>query len=195
VDFRRSTEIPVPEELVARARASALAAGYAQGWAQGQHDVKAAATAADARIVAAEQARAGALERAVGAVLAAADALSRRSAPTVVELEDTVLRSAVDLAEALLGRALADSADPGGDALRRALSVAPDGGTVTVRLHPDDLAALDAPHGDYVLGGRTVTLRPDPALTPGDAVAEQGTTSIDARLAEAVRRVRQELGR
>ena len=199
VDFRRSTDVPVPAELVERARAGALAAGYAEGWAQGQREAKAAAQVAQARAQVAEQeleqARAAALQRAVGAVLAAADQLSKRSVPTVAELEDTVLRSAVELAEALLGRALAQSPEPGLDALRRALTLAPDTGTVTVRLHPDDLDALGAPGEDYVLDGRPVTLRPDPTLSPGDAIAEQGTTTVDARLAEAVRRVRAELER
>jgi flagellar biosynthesis/type III secretory pathway protein FliH len=45
-----------------------------------------------------------------------------------------------------------------------------------------------------VLAGRTVTVQPDAGLSPGDAVAEQGTTIIDARLSEAVARVRRELG-
>ena len=85
------------------------------------------------------------------------------------------------------------SAIPGLDALRRALAMAPDTGTLTVRLHPDDLASLGAPDGEYTLHGRTVLLRPDPGLSPGDAIAEQGSTTIDARLAEAIARVRAEL--
>jgi flagellar assembly protein FliH len=194
VDFRRSTDIPVPAELLEQARASALAAGYAEGWAQGQREAKVAAQAAEAQAQAAEQelaqGRAATLQRAVGAVLTAADQLNQRSVPVIAELEDLVLRSAVELAEALLGRALADSPERGLDALRRALALAPAAGTLTVRLHPEDVDALGAPGGDYLLGGRSVTLVPDVSLAPGDAVAELGTTTIDARLADAVRRVR-----
>ena len=197
VDFRRGTEVPVPAELVEQIRASAVAAGYAEGWAQGQREARAAAQAAEARAREAEQelarTRAAALERAAGAVLAAADRLAQQAVPVAAELEDAVLHGALELAEALLGRAVAESSEPGLDALRRALALAPDAGTPTVRLNPEDLAGLDAPDGEYLVDGRAIRLRPDPTLAPGDAVAELGTTTIDARLAEAVRRVRAEL--
>jgi len=199
VDFRKSTEVPVPAELLEKARAGALAAGYAEGWAQGQREARAAAQAAEAEVRAAAEefanARAAALDRAVGAVLAAADQLSRQSVPVATELADLVLHGAVELAEALVGRALADSSEPGLDALRRVLALTPDTGTVTVRLNPEDLASLGAPTGEYAVAGRIVSLYPDPTLSPGDAVAEQGTTTIDARMAEAIARVRAELER
>jgi flagellar assembly protein FliH len=199
VDFRRSTEVPVPPEVMEKARASAVAAGYAEGWAQGQREAKAAAQLAEAQARTAEeeraQARAAVLERALEAVLAAADQLAQRSVPVLAELEDAVLHTAVELAEALVGRALADSAESGLDALRRVLALAPETGTLTVRLNPDDLASLEAPDGDYVVAGRVVRLYPDPSLSPGDAIAGQGTTTIDARMAQAIRRVREELAR
>src|SRR5947209_5230846 len=183
VDFRRSTDVPVPAELVEKARASALAAGYAEGWAQGQREAKAAAQVAEARARTAEEqhveARAAALEQAVAAVMAAADRLGQRTVPVVAELEDAVLRGAVELAEALVGRTLRDTDEPGLDALRRVLALTPDGGVPVIRLHPDDLASLGAPgSGDYTVAGRAVTLRPDPTLSPGDAVAELGTSTI-----------------
>ena len=197
VDFRKSTEVPVPTELVDEARAAARATGYAEGWAQGQREAKAAAQVAEAEARSAtaefEQARAEALDRALAAVVAAADRLSQQAVPVAAELTDLVLHSAVELAETLVGRTLADSTEPGLDALRRALAMAPDTGTLTVRLHPVDLASLGAPDGEYTLHGRTVLLRPDPGLSPGDAIAEQGSTTIDARLAEAIARVRAEL--
>ncbi len=199
VDFRRTTDVPVPADLVEQARASAIAAGYAEGWAQGQREAKAAAQAAEARARAAEQelaqARAAALDRAIGAVLAAADQVAQQSVPVAAELEDAVLRGAVEIAEALLGRAVAESPERGLDALRRVMATAPATGTLIVRLHPEDIDALGAPDGNYVLNGRAVTLRPDTSLAPGDAIAEEGTSTIDARLAEAVRRVRAELAR
>jgi len=184
---------------VEKARASAVAAGYAEGWAQGVREAKAAAEVAEARARATEDQhardRAAALEQAVGAVLAAADQLAQKAVPVLADLEDIVVRGAVQLAEALLGRALAESTEPGLDALRRAMALAPDGGTPTVRLHPADLATLSAPDGEYAIGGRTVILRADPALSPGDAIAEQGATTVDARLSTALDRVRAELTR
>ena len=194
IDFRRSTEVPVPADLVEKARAEGLAAGYAEGWAQGQREAKVAAELAEAQARAAEvaegQARAAALDRAVGAVLAAADQLTRQTVPVAADLESAVLEGAVEIAEALLGRALAESPERGLDALRRVMALAPETGTVTVRLHPEDLATLGAPDGAHVVNGREIILRADPGLSPGDAIAEQGTSTIDARLAEAIRRVR-----
>ena len=202
VDFRMGAQVPVPSELVERARAAAQAAGYAEGWAQGQREAGAVAQSGlDRARVAAQDfdtARASELARAIGAITAAADALADRAVPLVAELAETVLRSAVDLAEALLARELTATTESGLDALRRVMAVAPETGTVTVRLHPADLATLGVPAGgerEYPFNGRLVALCPDPSLSPGDAIAEQGTTSIDGRMAEALRRVRQELER
>ena len=194
VDLRRPSEVPVPEEVVERATANARATGYAEGWAQGQREARAAAAVEQARVQAAgreyERERAALVERALGAVADAAAALERRTVPVVEDLAEQVLHGAVELAEALLGRELSESPERGRDALRRVMAVAPETGTVTVRLHPDDLAALgEAP----AFPGREIRLVADPTLAPGDAVAQHGTTTVDARLSEAVRRVREAL--
>jgi len=194
VDLRKPADVPVPAEVVDRVTASARTTGYAEGWAQGQREARAAAAAEQERVRAAEreyaQQRDTAVDRALGAVAAAAGQLERRTVPVLADLTDEVLRAAVELAEALLGRELSDAPERGVDALRRVMFAAPETGTVTVRLHPDDLAALGA--GDGYLDPR-VQLVADPTLIPGDAVAEQGTTTVDARLSEAVRRVREAL--
>jgi flagellar biosynthesis/type III secretory pathway protein FliH len=60
---------------------------------------------------------------------------------------------------------------------------------VTVYLSPADHETLTAhPPVDYP--GRTITLEADPALVSGDAVAVSGVTRVDARLSEAIARVR-----
>jgi flagellar assembly protein FliH len=194
VDLRKPTESTIPTEVVERVTADARAAGYAEGWAQGQRDARAAAEAEQAKVRAAQQAyeqeRADAVTRALGALTNAVAGVEARTVPVLAGLTDEVLRGAVELAEALLGRELSDAPERGLDALRRVMSVAPESGTVTVRLHPDDLAALgEVP----AFPGRDVRLVPDPSLRPGDALADQGTTTIDARLSEAVRRVRDAL--
>ena len=68
-------------------------------------------------------------------------------------------------------------------ALERVLTVPALPADVVVRMHPQDLAALGE-----VPGGITVV--PDPALAPGDAVAEHADGSVDARLGAAFARVR-----
>ena len=115
--------------------------------------------------------------------------------PTMNELQETVLAHAFELAEAILGRAVDDPDGRGADALRRAMNAGPEHGEIVVSLHPDDLRELvgTATEADYNYEGRPVHLRPDPALQPGDAVAETGTTTVDASIAAAVQRAREAL--
>jgi flagellar assembly protein FliH len=65
-----------------------------------------------------------------------------------------------------------------------------------VRLNPDDYRNImgSATDADYNYEGRPVHLRPDPALRPGDAVAEAGSTTVDASIASALQRAREALG-
>jgi flagellar assembly protein FliH len=75
------------------------------------------------------------------------------------------------------------------------MNAAPEHGRIVVSLHPDDYRNLvgTEPGGDYNYQGRPVHLRPEPALHPGDAVAETGTTTVDASIAAAVQRAREAL--
>jgi flagellar assembly protein FliH len=75
------------------------------------------------------------------------------------------------------------------------MAAAPTQGDVVVNLHPDDFRQLvgAATDTDYNFEGRPVHLRPDPGLRPGDAVAETGTTSVDATIEAAVQRAREAL--
>ena len=142
-----------------------------------------------------DQRRTAALAQAVNALGRAVTGLENQLMPTLQELQEAVLTHAFALAEAIVGRALDDPDGRGADALRRAMAVAPDQGEVTVSLHPDDYRHLvgTATEADYNYGGRPVHLRPDPALQPGDAVAETGSTTVDASIAAAVRRAREAL--
>jgi flagellar assembly protein FliH len=197
VDLRR--EVPPDSAPIERAKQDARTAGYAEGWAQGQRAaaVEALAVADRARAVeqAHDQRRATALAQAVNALGRAVTGLETQLMPTMNELQEAVLAHAFELAEAIIGRAIDDAESRGADALRRAMNAAPDQGDVTVSLHPDDYRNLvgSATDADYNYGGRPVRLRPDPALRPGDAVAETGTTTVDASIAAAVARAREAL--
>jgi flagellar assembly protein FliH len=72
------------------------------------------------------------------------------------------------------------------------MRAAPEQGEIVVSLHPDDFRNLvgSDTDGDYNYEGRPVHLRPNPALHPGDAMAETGTTTVDASIAAAVLRAR-----
>lgn len=191
-DLRMRTELP-QERL-----AEADAVGYAAGWAQGRQQAAelAAREAAElAELTARREAeRAAEAERSLTAVLVAADRLEQRTLPLLADLEDEVMRAAVTIAEALLGRELRLSPEPAMDALRRALVQVPEGRPVTVRLNPADLAALTPQTGDGTpdeVDGRPVVLVADPGLNPGEAVADSGALTVDARLSTAVARVKE----
>jgi flagellar assembly protein FliH len=75
------------------------------------------------------------------------------------------------------------------------MNAAPEQGDIVVSLHPDDFRNLvgTATDADYDYEGRPVHLRPEPTLHPGDAVAETGTTTVDASIAAAVARAKEAL--
>jgi flagellar assembly protein FliH len=197
VDLRRG--VPADSAPVERAKQQARTTGYAEGWAEGKRDSAAASEAAAARAVAAEEAyeqrRTTALASAVNALGRAVTGLEDQLMPTFTELQEVVLASAWDLAEAIIGRNLRDDSDRGADALRRAMTAAPEHGDVTVSLHPDDYRSLagEGSGQDFDFGGRRIVLRPDPGLRPGDAIAETGTATVDATIAAAVSRAREAL--
>lgn len=175
-------------------RAAARAQGYAVGWAEGRRAAEESARAdaeraADRRAEADAQ-RAVEHDRAVAALRAAAQRLDERAGEVCAAVEARALEIALTLAEAVVGRevALGDSAD----AVRRALSLVPAGATVTVRLHPLDRAGLDT-SALAEPGSHCLTLRDDPAMTRGDAVAETETGVVDAGVAAALDRVREVL--
>jgi len=192
-------EVPPDSEPVERAKQSARTAGYAEGWAQGQRAAAIEAAQVAERVRAVEQAhdqrRATALAQAVNALGRAVTNFEAQLMPTMHELQEAVLAHAFELAEAIIGRAVDDPEGRGADALRRAMNAAPTQAEIVVSLHPDDYRNLvgTAPDADYNYEGRPVHLRPDPTLQPGDAVAETGTTTVDASLVAAVQRAREAL--
>ncbi len=194
VDLRRG--VPADSAPVERAKIEARTTGYAEGWAQGRRAAAVEAEAAAERARAVEQAhdqrRAAALASAVNALGRAVTNLETQLMPTLHELQEAVLAHAFELAEAIVGRAMDDPEGRAAAALRRAMNAAPEQGGVVVSLHPDDFRNLvgTATDADYNYEGRPVQLRPEPALRPGDAVAETGTTTVDASIAAAVARAR-----
>ncbi|WP_433827444.1 FliH/SctL family protein [Actinoplanes sp. CA-015351] len=197
VDLRRDE--PIDSEAVDRAKQQARTTGYAEGWAQGKRDATTAAETAAARAVASEEAyehrRAAALVQAVNALGRAVTELETQLTPTFTELQEVMLATAFELAEAIVGRSLVDDPERGIDAVRRAMSAAPQQGDVAVSLHPDDYQTLVGEPGnnEFNFEGRRITLRPDPSLRPGDAVASTGTATIDATIESAMHRAREAL--
>lgn len=186
-------------EALEKAKQEARTAGYAEGWAQGQREFAVTADESAARARAAEEAhnqrRVAALAQAVNALGRAVTELENHLMPTFTELQEVLLVHAFELAEAIVGRSLDDPQRRGADALRRAMAAAPESGPLVVRLCPADHETLIGPEAqtDFDYEGRRVSLRPDPALGPGDAVAETGMATVDATISGAVARAREAL--
>src|SRR5690606_21294827 len=144
----------VDDDAAREAEAAAARRGYAADCAGGARAAgqKAARLLAELRQehrLPPEERRAMTRE-ALAVPLAAARALSERTVPTVEDAQEAVAEMALELAEAILGFALADRETAARAALGRALSRA-DGARVQVRLNPQDvrvLETLDALPGD-----------------------------------------------
>lgn len=166
--------------------AAGFAAGYADGLRRASHQARSDAQASRRREVEALADRADATARATAAVADAAAALTATADEVVAGVSDTLAGGVLILAEAVVGAELTEPGHRAVTALRRALAgVAEVGGatSVTVRLNPEDMAALDT---TAVATG--VSLVPDPAVLPGDALADAGPVLVDARVADALAR-------
>ena len=178
-------------------RTAALAAGYAEGWALGQQQSLAAAQA-DAERRARQQAAMDAAARtrcdsAVGALAQAASQLHQRQLPVLDELGQTLLEAALALAAAVLDRELQGLDDTALLALRRTVAPLPGQGPVRVRLSPADHAELTQRLARPSWEGRELDLLADPALRPGEAVAEAEGAVVDGTIASALDRARSAL--
>lgn len=191
--FELHTASGVPPMLLEPARKAAEAAGYAAGWAIGtraaQHEAEERNRDARERAerdLAADRAR---IATAIDALRTAAHTASAVAAPVLSEIEELIVRSAFDIAEAVVGRTLRDDTTRGADAVARALALAPSGAPVLVSVSPLDHTVLR--EHDF---GPDVTLVADPSLAPGDALANSGATVVDARISTGLERVRALLG-
>lgn len=188
--FEIATDVGIPSALLDPARRAAASEGYAAGWAEGMRaarDATEAELAAARRDVEAETAAFRArVEQALSGVLAAAADLRVRSAPALEDVERIIVSAAFEIAESVVGASLRDDDRRGAAAVARALALVPDDDRVVVALHPADHATLVAAGVRY---GPCVELVADPTLSPGDATARSGATTVDARIAAGLARV------
>ncbi len=186
---------PHLQSVVDRARLAAVAAGRAEGHAEGYAEGLAAA-AAEARLTAAqvraeseaaERQRDAHLARAVELLLTAADAFRSTEQVVLADIEDTVAELALSIARTVLDRELVTSADPGADAIARALALVPDNCPVTLRLHTDDVLVLR--DVSALALSRELVVVADPGVEPGGCVAEAAGRQVDAQVGPALARV------
>ena len=178
---------------------SARARGHAAGYTAG---LRAATAEVDARIARHDAEHAAAMlhqqtrvDRAVALLESAAAALHQRTLPVLQDAEDTLVATAVELAEAILGHELGDTETSARAALSRALipgadAVAGSGRPQAVRMHPADLALID----QVTRQDAGVEFIADVGLARGDAIAEFPDGFLDARIGTALARAKAALG-
>lgn len=194
---RQFAPLSAPGSLDVRdERQAARALGYAEGWSSGS---RAAAAQAEALQTALQQEHDRAETAARTAVSSAVSGLDRASsqllaaiAPTLDDAADAVLDAALALARVIVGAELTVVDAAAQSALRRALRPLPTDTVVTVRLNASDVAVLDdviahTPTGD-LFEGHQVRLVADPSVRPGDCVAEQAGSVVDAAIEAAFTR-------
>lgn len=174
--------------LHASGEAEGFTRGHAAGYAAGLRKAEAEARARQAEIETEREAMLAEgrelAERTVAVLDAAARALHARTAPVLADAEVQLAEAALAIARAVIGRELSDAETGAAAALSRALSAPDAGAVVAVRLHPLDLAIVES-SGAVPADVRLVG---DPALAPGDAVAEYPDGELDARIATAFAR-------
>lgn len=190
-DVPLGERLQLPTGVGERLRAEAQAAGFAAGWAEGRRKAEDEARVARATFAAQAQAALAAREvdtaRLLGAVAAAVERFEWRAVPAVAGIEDDLVAAAFALAESIIGRDLATAAEPGRDALARALALAPPSKAAVVRMNPADAAGL---RELTTIDGRDILVVADSSLASGDAVVDCDSTSIDARISTGLERAR-----
>lgn len=183
------------DRITARSHQAARAQGYATGWAEGRRIALARADeeAALVRRRGEEQLARQAAEhaQAIAALETAVRNLNELTDRTVEGIAAQTADLAFAIAEAVVAREVASAADPGAEAIRRALAETASGVDVTVRLNPEDRAALDP----SLLDDTRLSVVADPSLRRGDAVAETEENVVDATLTAALVRVWEVLSR
>ena len=188
----RDPGVPIEYAVLSSAADAADAAasdhegGFEAGYAEGLEAARthAAQAAREHRL---------ALQQALGALADASRAAASTIAERRHELDHAVTSFAFDLVETLVGRELALAAQPGRDAVARALATDDTGLPATVRLHPVDAEALREVDEHALAGCRELTIVADASVTPGGAVVQIGESTIDSQVSTALQRVREVL--
>ncbi|MBG6213592.1 MAG: hypothetical protein LH475_07645 [Cryobacterium sp.] len=171
------------------ARAQGHAAGYTRGLHAAADEVARRSAEMEAEHAESRQLGDARIDRGVRLLRAAAQALDERSMPLLREAEDTLVHTALDLAEAVLGSELSRTEPSARRALERAQGRADDldrSEIHTIRMHPDDLAVL----GTAISSLTEVKFVADALIHRGDALTEFSDGFLDASISTAFARAK-----
>ena len=165
-------------------RSAGHAAGYAAGLRAAGAELAGQKAALDAEHRAALLHDAARMDRTIAVLTAAAAALDSLLLPVVADAQDAIATSALELAETIIGQALADGEQSAKAALTRALAAVDPATITTIRLNPLDLGVLD----ETVRAAAGVSFSADASIARGDAIAVLPLGYLDARIGTAVAR-------
>lgn len=186
----------VVEQAENEARARGFRAGYDAGYAKGREEGMIPLQALEARTR--ERAERDRLEQqriieqSLDNIRRAVDEALAVREPLLEERHDLLTRMAVDIAAALVGHHLRVDECAAEDAVRRALAQVPRGTSVTLRMHPDDVASIADLTGS-VLDWDIVSVRPDSSIERYGCLAVAGNLEVDAQLGPALENVKRVL--
>lgn len=167
--------------------------GYAEGFAEGRRiALEQARTDQEEQALRMQQMQAAFVERAqsaLDAVRAAGSTLDQHVADVAGVDADRIEHLAVELASAIVGVELSDSARSAGHALRRALDEMPIGRWTRVSFSPRDADTLRADAEATATIGE-IELVSSAAVDDGGSIVEIDDGAVDARIGAAFARVR-----
>jgi flagellar assembly protein FliH len=188
------------------ARSRGYAAGYADGLRAAAVEQSAWAEAADTERAVESDISAQRVALLVNALRSAAVELRECTVPVLAAAETALVDAAFELAESVVGNALADRLAAARGAVARALGDDVSGVVSVVRLNPEDLdelggaAGASGAAGGGVAGaagagaaGGALRFVADPALGRGEAIGELPDGWLDARIGAALARAREAL--
>ena len=181
------------DRVAAQSRAEGHAAGYTEGLRLAAEDVARRTDQINAEHAANERFGEAQIDHAVSLLAAATRALNERTVPVIQQVESTLVHTALELAEAILGTELSQTEPSARRALERALRPADqvDRSEIhTIRMHPKDLADLRA----HTRGLEGIQFVSDSRLERGDAMTEFSEGFLDARISTAFARAKVALG-
>ena len=176
--------IKVPKnslEAQQAAYTSAAEKGYNEGLERARAEVESAMEDSNRRV-----------RRALGALTEAVNQFDQRQTVALADVENAIVEAALEIARSVLQREVATAADPGAEAIARALALAPGREPAIVRLNPDDAATLNIAQVPSM--GRPIDVLADPAVENGGCIIEIGDTTIDAQISSSLANVAKALG-